>query len=246
MNINKQNQKILLLGARGFIGSNLLKNLNKRYLINISGIDSSYDELNKLVCESDIIIHTIGVTRSDHENDFFRININFSFNLYTILNRYKNKKIIYLSSIHYSREDLYGFSKRYNEYLFSMIEFLNKHQSFIIRTPGIYGPGAKPNNVSVVSTFCYDAVHNIQSTINEPDKILEILFIDDLILLIESLFEINKRHEIIHPKTDKISVLCLYNLIHDISKNSVSDSTFRTNFLENISTTYNSFKNASE
>ena len=64
-----------------------------------------------------------------------------------------------------------------------MIEFLNKHQSFIIRTPGIYGPGAKPNNVSVVSTFCYDAVHNKRSTINEPDKILEILFRNGFFLM---------------------------------------------------------------
>ena len=188
-----ENKIILLLGSNGFIGSHLYKNFENKYIINCAGVAIVDNELERLVCESDIIIHTIGVTRSQYEKDFFKINIDFSHQLNTILCKYQNKKIIYFSSIHFHKNDIYGFTKRYNEYLFCKEELLNKHQSFIIRTPGIFGPGAKPNNVSVISTFCYNNINNIESIINEPEKVLEILFIDDLIKLVENLFENNNK-----------------------------------------------------
>ena len=243
-----KNSKILILGSNGFIGSQLLRYLNDSYEVKSAGVATEHEELEKLIGESDIIIHTIGVTRSHDENDFFRINVDFSLQLYTILKKYENKKIIYFSSIHYHRNDIYGFTKRYNEYLFSKKEFIYKNQTFIIRTPGIFGPGAKPNNVSVVSTFCYNKVNKFESIINDPDKELEILFIDDLILLIEDLFQNNNNFELIEPNTQKISVIALYNLIEKIGNNNTKDlnEAYASSFLKNLSTTYNSFKNASK
>jgi UDP-2-acetamido-2,6-beta-L-arabino-hexul-4-ose reductase len=242
------NKKFLLLGCNGFIGAHLFKYLNNKYIVNCSGVATEYDELDMLINESDIIIHTIGVTRSQVESDFYKINIDFSHQLYRILCKYENKKIIYFSSIHYHRNDIYGFTKRYNEYLFSQEEFLNKNQSVIIRTPGIFGPGAKPNNVSVISTFCYNVINKFESKINDPDKVLEILFIDDLISLVEALFENKKNIELIYPNTEKISVTALHNLIQKIGNNNASDfnEAYSSSFLKNISTTFNSFKNASK
>jgi UDP-2-acetamido-2,6-beta-L-arabino-hexul-4-ose reductase len=240
------NLKILLLGSNGFIGSSLLRYLNKKYIVNCAGVATSYKDLEKLIFESDIIIHTIGVTRSNDENDFFRINVDFSIQLYAILKKHEYKKIIYFSSIHYHRNDIYGFTKRFNEYLFSKDEHINKNQTFIIRTPGIFGPGAKPNNVSVVSTFCYNKINNFESLINDPDKELEILYIKDLILLIEKLFENKKNIELIYPETVKISVIDLHNLIKEIGDKPTKDleETYASSFLKNILSTYNSFKNA--
>ena len=242
------NKNILLLGSNGFIGSNLLRYLNKKYIVNCAGLATVYEDLEKLICESDIIIHTIGVTRSNDENDFFRINVDFSLQLYTILKKYENKKMIYFSSIHYHRNDIYGFTKRYNEYLFSIDEYINKNQTFIIRTPGIFGPGAKPNNVSVVSTFCYNKINKFESIINDPEKDLEILYIDDLIVLIEDLFQNSINFELIKPNAQKISVIALYNLIEKIGNNNTNDvnEAYASSFLKNISITYNSFENASK
>lgn len=242
------NLKILILGSHGFIGSHLFKYLENKYIISCAGAAQGNDELERMISDSDIIIHAIGVTRSQYEDDFFKINIDFSHRLYRFLCNHEKKKIIYLSSIHYHKNDVYGFTKRYNEYLFKKEEFLNKNQLFIIRTPGIFGPGAKPNNVSVISTFCYNKVNKIESIINDPDKELQILFIDDLILLIEYLFESNKNFDLIYPDTEKISVIELYKLIEKVGNNNTINLNEFSNshFLKNITITYNSFKNASK
>lgn len=242
------NKKILLLGFNGFIGSNLFKYFDSKYIIKCAGVDTDLVELDRLISESNFIIHTIGVTRSEFESDFFKININFSYQLSTILCKYDKKIFIYFSSIHSHKNDIYGFTKRYNEYLFCKEELINKNQSFIIRTPGIFGPGAKPNNVSVISTFCYNNINNIESIINEPEKVLEILFIDDLIKLVENLFENKNKIEIIYPETVKISVINLYNVIKAIGNNTITDlkETYCKSFLNNISKTYNYINNATK
>ena len=99
-----------------------------------------------------------------------------------------------------------------------------------------------------MSTFCYNNINKFKSRINDPEKELELLFIDDLILLIKDLFESKKNIELIHPKTEKISVIALHNLIEKIGNNNTADfnKADASSFLKNISTTYNSFKNASK
>ncbi len=240
--------KILLLGCNGFIGSNLFNNLNNRYSVICAGVATEFDKLDKLINESDIIIHTIGVTRSNNEFDFYKINIDFSFQLYSLLSKYDSKTLIYLSSIHYHRNDIYGFTKRYNEYLFSKEELVTKHNVKIIRTPGIFGPGAKPNNVSVISTFCYNEINNIKSIINEPDKELEFLYIDDLLILIEEMFNNTNKMNIIYPDVIKITVIDLYNLIQNIQNKTFlkNTSSYPSIFINNLLKTLNSFKNATK
>ena len=237
---------ILLLGSNGFIGSNLNRYFENKYNVIVAGISTSDVELDMKISQADIIIHSIGVSRTSDENDFFSINIDFSFRIYSILCKYHNKKVIYFSSIHFNRDDLYGFTKRYNEYIFTREELISKNKIFIVRTPGIFGPGAKPNFVSVVSTFCFNNVNKIKSKIIEPNKVLELLYIDDLILVIESLFNKSNNIEFINPVSFKISVAELHNIIEGININSMVefDNIYNSVFLKNIITTFKSFKNA--
>ena len=93
-------RKILLLGVNGFIGGNLLKFLCDKYIVFSASVRTPYDNLDNLVFNSDIIIHTIGVTRSQEEIDFFKINIDFSHQIYNIICKSEGIKLIFLSSIH--------------------------------------------------------------------------------------------------------------------------------------------------
>ena len=121
---------ILILGSGGFIGSNIFSFFERDFIIKTFKIGEDFSILKDNVSESDIIIHSAGVSKSDEESDFFKVNIEFSSQLSLLLTELKDKIIIYFSSIHFIRQDLYGFSKRYNEYLFSRSALIEKNCSF--------------------------------------------------------------------------------------------------------------------
>jgi UDP-2-acetamido-2,6-beta-L-arabino-hexul-4-ose reductase len=236
------NSNILILGCNGFIGSSIFKYFQTSFNLKCLSVHTNSLTIRENIAWANIIIHAIGVSRSIDENDFFRVNINFSKNICDeLLNCVGGKKLIYFSSIHFNRNDLYGFSKRYNEFIFSNEDLVSKHQVYIIRTPGIFGPGSLPNNLSVVSTFCYNIVNNIDCVIRDENSQISLLFIDDLISLVKSLFECKERFNIISPKTDTISVGNLYKLISSFY---LFDGKKLNSFESKIFQTYNSFLNA--
>lgn len=216
---SKKRKTILIFGAGGFIGSNLVSFFEKEYEIIVLKLDADVEILEKSISDADIVLHAAGVTRSDKEQDFFKVNIEFSTQLKLLLAKRNNKKIIYFSSIHYYCEDIYGFSKRYNEYLFGDRLLNQNNFCACIRTPGVFGPGSKPNNVSVVSTFCYNLANNFSSNIVDPEKKLQLIFIDDILKIIQSLILEPMKHgfAIIEPKSVNIGVGELYTLIKAIS-----------------------------
>jgi UDP-2-acetamido-2,6-beta-L-arabino-hexul-4-ose reductase len=240
-------QSVLILGAGGFIGSNIASHFKDTFEIITLKIDEEFNVLYKAIRDSDIIIHASGVSKSDDEKDFFKINIEFSTRLTLMLSEHQNKKIIYFSSIHFHRNDIYGFSKRYNEYLFSNSLLIENNYCLCLRTPGVFGPGSRPNYVSVVSTFCYNLVNNISSNIIEPDKIIELIFVGDILGIIESsiLMPFTSGFKVVEPKSVQISVGELYSLIHKISIDKNIDSTdYGSNeFIKQIILTFKYYKN---
>jgi len=233
---------ILIFGAGGFIGSNLVSFFEKEYEIIPLKIDVDFGILENSIFNADIIFHAAGVSRSENEQDFFRVNIEFSTRLSLLLAEQKNKKIIYFSSIHYYREDIYGFSKRYNEYLYSNRSLNQNNFCACIRTPGVFGPGSKPNYVSVVSTFCYNLANNFSSNIVDPEKTLQLIFIDDIVNIIQSLIAEPTKYgfAIIEPKSFNIGVGELYALIKTISsgKNIVNSDPLYLKFINQLIITY--------
>lgn len=178
--------KILISGGQGFIGANISTEIKNIGLVvnHIKFSDDLIDIENKII-EADIIIHCSGVSRSENEIDFFNINFFFTSIISSILLKTSNKKVIFFSSIHYDSQTIYGISKRYGEHILNLNG--NKHSINIIRLPGIFGEGCKPNYVSVVSTFAYDVINNKQSSIVDADKNLRLLYIKDLTNVVISL-----------------------------------------------------------
>jgi UDP-2-acetamido-2,6-beta-L-arabino-hexul-4-ose reductase len=237
---------ILILGSGGFIGSNIFSFFERDFIIKTFKIGEDYSILKEKVSESDIIIHSAGVSKSDEESDFFKINIEFSSQLSLLLTELKDKIIIYFSSIHFIREDLYGFSKRYNEYLFSRSALIENNGSFSIRTPGVFGPGSRPNYVSVVSTFCFNLANNISSNVIDPDKVIKLTYIGNILKIIESVIydPFSKGYFVIEPTSVQISIGELYSLIYKISTGTkvYSDDFDNVEFVNQVISTYKYYK----
>lgn len=233
---------ILIFGATGFIGKNLVSFLSTNNMVEVAKIDDEDLILINKIENADVVINASGVSRSECENDFFFYNIYHSQRIFSFINKFEKKMYIYFSSIHYSSDSIYGFSKRYNEFLLSELDCKEKNYFLCLRIPSIFGPGIKPNYVSVVATFCYNIAHKIESNIIDGNKVLKLLFVDDLIQNINNKI-VNKKQigfELIEffPETVQISVNDLFNTIENIKFNK-ADINKNDKFLHNLFVTYN-------
>lgn len=235
---------ILILGSTGFIGVNLLNFYSVNNSVDTAKISDDESILYDKIALADVIINAAGVSRSENENDFFLYNIYYSQKLFLLVNKFENKMYIYFSSIHYYVDTIYGVSKRYNEFLLNKLDFQEKNHFLCLRIPSIFGPGMKPNYVSVVATFCHNLVNGLESRIIDGDKILQLLFIDDLIKNIDRKIQNRKStgYELFDffQQTVEISVVNLYKSISNLSKGypAVLNS---NNFGEHLSLTYDYF-----
>jgi UDP-2-acetamido-2,6-beta-L-arabino-hexul-4-ose reductase len=236
---------ILIIGSTGFIGQNLVSFLSRSNQVEVAKIGEEEMLLFSKIQKADVIVNASGVSRSKSENDFFLYNIYYSQRLFNLINTCEGKMYLYFSSIHYNSESLYGISKRYNEFLMSELDSKNSNYLLCLRIPGIFGPGIKPNYVSVVATFCYNLANRKVSKIVEGDKIIDLLFIEDLIININKfiLYKKEKGFEIIDyfPETVSIKVNNLFDLIKKISLNRIN-SNLKNNFIEKLLITYNYYK----
>ena len=238
--------KVLIFGASGFIGSNIANFLSKYHIIDSAKLSESESAIfNKVKC-ADIIINASGISRSQNESDFFLYNIYYSQRLYSIINQHENKMYVYFSSIHYKSDSLYGLCKRYNEFLLKDIGGLDKNYLVCLRIPGIFGPGMKPNHVSVVATFCYNIANKKESKIIEGEKKIKLLYIDDLVKYIQDQIVLRQNFgfKLIDQfqETNEITVSELFESIKKISID-LDPMIYSTNFYNKLCKTFKSYLN---
>lgn len=238
---------LLVFGSNGFIGKNVIHYFSQFYSVKTAKIDQPITELKQLISEADVIFNAVGVTRSNNENDFFLYNVFYPQKIYDLLSLFQNKTLIYFSSIHFNNENIYGVTKRYNECILQLSEYSANNKILCFRLPNVFGVGAKPNNVSVVSTFCYNIVNGIDSVIVDGTKQLSLLYINELM----NLFKFHIEQEYIYgfslindfDKLLRISVNDLYSsimLLNTMSNNEIES--LENKDLENLYFTLTSFK----
>ena len=200
--------KILVTGAKGFVGKNLvlalknLKDLKDRTRPNLKieeifeyDIDSTLSELDLYCKDADFVFNLAGVNRPKTQEEFMQGNFGFASTLLSTLKNHGNKCPVMLSSsiqatlIGRYAEGEYGKSKKAGEELFFDYEKETGAKVLVYRFPNLFGKWCRPNYNSVVATFCNNFANDLPITVSDRAVELELLYIDDLVCEMLDLLE---------------------------------------------------------
>ena len=192
--------RILVTGAKGFVGKNLCAQLNnikegkaKCYgdlvvdAVYEYDIDSTPEELDAWCRDCDFVFNLAGVNRPENPEDFMKGNFGFASTLLDTLKKYGNKAPVMLSSSAQASltgrfgNSEYGRSKKAGEDLFLQYGQDSGVKMLVYRFPNLYGKWCRPNYNSAIATFCNNIANNLPVTVNDPSVELEVLYIDDLV-----------------------------------------------------------------
>lgn len=191
--------KILITGAKGFVGKNLVANLynikdGKDRTRNLQideifeyDIDSDPSLLEGYCKEADFVFNLAGVNRPKDQSEFMEGNFGFASTLLDTLKKYRNNCPVMLSSSiqatligRYGESD-YGKSKLAGEELFFNYSKETGAKVLIYRFPNLFGKWCRPNYNSAVATFCNNIANDLPIQVNDRNTKLELLYIDDLV-----------------------------------------------------------------
>ena len=191
---------ILITGAKGFVGKNLVENLKcikdgkntTRPELRIDEIyeydvESDKEQLFYYCERADFVFNLAGVNRPKDDEEFMKGNFGFASELLEALKRYKNTCPVMLSSSVQAtlagrfQTSEYGKSKLAGEELFFDYSRETGAKVLVYRFPNLFGKWCRPNYNSAVATFCYNTANDLPLTINDRNTELELLYIDDLV-----------------------------------------------------------------
>ena len=192
--------KILVTGAKGFVGRNLCANLrniqdgkDRRFPgLKIEGIfeydlDSTPEQLDVWCRDADFVFNLAGVNRPQNQEEFMQGNFGFASTLLDTLKKHGNRCPVMLSSSQQASltgrfgNSEYGRSKKAGEDLFLKYGDETGARVLVYRFPNLFGKWCRPNYNSAVATFCNAVANDLPYTVNDPSVELELLYIDDLV-----------------------------------------------------------------
>ena len=176
--------KVLVTGSNGFIGKNLCVALSSRHDIEFFGYegDSPREDLEKALGQVDILFHLAGVNRPQRVEDFEIGNAGFTRDIcFSLISQGRSPKIILSSSIQAALENPYGRSKRGAEEAVRSYCQKTGATGVIYRLKNIFGKWCRPNYNSVTATFCQNIAHNLPIQISDPQNVLDLTYIDDVV-----------------------------------------------------------------
>lgn len=214
--------KILVTGAAGAVGRNLVENLknikeNKnrtRPGIQIEEIyeydmQNTQDDLERFCSECDFVFNLAGVNRPKDNDEFMKGNFGFADTLLETLRKYENKATVMLSSSiqaslvgRYGVSD-YGKSKLAGEELFFHYSRETGAKVCVYRFPNVVGKWIRPNYNSAVATFCNAVANDLPFTVHDRSTELELVFMEDIV---EAMFDVleGKEHHCFYPQPEEI------------------------------------------
>ena len=174
---------VLVTGANGFIGKNLIIHLNELGTNTMTYTrENSLQDLPDLVKKSDFIVHLAGENRPLDEKEFETVNAGLTASICeSVRSAGKQIPILLASSTQTAFDNAYGKSKLDAEMVARRLKGDTGNPVYIYRLPGIFGKWCKPNYNSVVATFCYNISHNLPIQVNNPSFELSLVYVDDVV-----------------------------------------------------------------
>ena len=175
---------ILVTGAGGFVGKNLVAELKNRNIGTVFEYDrdSSADELDKYTEECDFVFHLAGVNRPESEDEFMEGNFGFTDVLLNSLKKHSNKApVLITSSIQAELDNPYGKSKKAGEDLLFAYSQDTGARVYVYRLQNVFGKWCRPNYNSAVATFCNNIACDLPIKVNDPSVVMKLVYIDDVV-----------------------------------------------------------------
>jgi UDP-2-acetamido-2,6-beta-L-arabino-hexul-4-ose reductase len=176
--------KILVTGAKGFIGRNLIEELrNKNYTdIFEYSRDSDSSLLEKFCKEADFVFHLAGINRPQDPSEYMDGNYGLTSKILETLKKFNNNCPVMLSSsIQAEFDNPYGISKRAGEDLLFEYAIETGANVLIYRFPNVFGKWCKPNYNSAIATFCHNITRELPINVNDSSIMLNLVYIDDVV-----------------------------------------------------------------
>lgn len=176
--------QVLVTGHQGFIGKNLVLHLSELSHVEIVtfGRDEHISNLRKYVESADVVVHLAGENRPKDSAEYERVNTGLTRDLCNAVRMSgSNAKILFASSTQAGLNNLYGKSKLNAEELLSELAVSSKNKITIYRLPNVFGKWCRPNYNSVIATFCHNISQGIPIQINDPNTVLCLVYVDDVI-----------------------------------------------------------------
>lgn len=182
------NCRVLVSGAQGFIGKNLLVRLRELpgFVVTTFVRGDGVATLPALLAEADAVVHLAGESRPQDESAFAEVNTGLTVALCDAMRNDlattgRKVPLVLASSKQAERDNAYGRSKLAAEQAVQALAGDTGNPAVVFRLPGVFGKWCKPNYNSVVATFCHNIARGLPIQINDPAASLRLVFVDDVV-----------------------------------------------------------------
>lgn len=175
---------VLITGAGGFIGRNLAARLTSREDLEILRCyrETTDGELTEMAAKADVVFHLAGVNRPQNVEQFESGNAGFTEYLTRLLRKVGRKPlIVFSSSTQATKDNPYGRSKMAAEEVLSRFAEESGARVATFRLGNVFGKWSRPDYNSVVATFCHNIPRNLPIAISDPERGIELVYIDDVV-----------------------------------------------------------------